>query len=122
MKTQNINTSASFCSLRRGQNMPRTLYNSIKDAPVIKSFGEKYNGTISCEPFLSSRNPNKIKLALRVSDLEPISFFEKLKNRFKSPIEKPATMRLKTRAVTEDEFVSLIAKERADTLFKIYNK
>ena len=122
MKTQNINTSASFGSLRPSANMTKTLYNSIKEAPVVKAFGKKYNGTISCEPFLSSKNPNKIKYALRVSDLEPLKLLEKLKNKFKFPQNKIDTMLLKTEAVNEEEFAAAIQKEPADSLFKIYNR
>lgn len=121
MKTQRIDTS-SFGTLHPSQNMSKSLYKAIKNSPVIKSFGDSFNGTISCEPFFSSRNPNKIKYALRVSDLEPLKFLEKLKNKFKFPQNKIDTMLLKTEAVNEEEFAAAIQKEPADSLFKIYNR
>ncbi len=122
MRTQNVNSSPlTFQALtRETSTMPKQLFDAIKDAPAIKSFGEKYNATVSCDFFRSSKHPEKVQMALTVSDIKPVSVKERVMNFFKKDVTK--YFQLKTHAGNDEEFIASINRKPENTLFEIYNK
>lgn len=122
MRTQNVNSSPlTFQALtRETSTMPKQLFEAIKDAPAIKSFGEKYNATVSCDFFSSSKYAGRIQLALTVREIKPISLKDKVINFFKKNMTN--SFQLKTHAVNDEEFIASINRKPENTLFEIYNK
>ena len=122
MRTQNVNSSPlTFQALtRETSTMPKQLFEAIKDAPAIKSFGEKYNATVSCDFFRSSKHPERVQIALTVSDIKPISVKERVINFFKKDVTK--CIQLKTHAGNDEAFIASINRKPENTLFEIYNK
>lgn len=122
MKTQNVtSTPVAFSALKRDPDcISRAMFNAIKEAPAVKKFGEKYNATVSCDLFASSKDTKKIQMALTLKNIEPVSIKDKLLNIFGK--KKSDSIQLKTHALNEEDFIKSVSRKKSDTLFDIYNE
>ena len=121
MKIQNTNpySQQSFGKLRRNPlTVSEDVYYSLKKLPVIDNFSKKYNSVVSLRPFVSSRDSERIQLALYFSHVKPKNIFERFINKFKS--SKCDEVILKTRAVNEPEMYMELEKVSKNRLIDIY--
>lgn len=110
-----------FGSFKRDPvTMSKTLFDSIKDAPAVKAFGEKFEGTLSCDVFQSSRHKDRVQFALSVNDIKPINFKDKVRDFLNQ--NSVSSIQLKTHAVNEKDFIASVNRKDSETLFDIYNK
>lgn len=99
----------------------KELFNSLKDTPALKKFGENYDAYLSTGKFFSSRVKDRVQLFIRLTDIKPV----KLITKFMDNIHKKNKMDyiiLKTHATTEEELVKSIKNKPSDTLFNLYRK
>lgn len=121
MQVQQVrNDSVVFNGLSRDVNVSKPLFDALIQAPTVKKFGEKFNATLSVDTFLSSKNKNKVQYAIRIDNIEPNNFLEKLKQRVLD--SKVKSVVLKTHATSETELVSSVSKMKSNTLMHIYKK
>lgn len=119
MQVQQVrNDSVVFNGLSRDVNVSKPLFDALIQAPTVKKFGEKFNATLSVDTFLSSKN--KVQYAIRIDNIEPNNFWEKLKQRVLD--SKVKSVVLKTHATSETELVSSVSKMKSNTLMHIYKK
>lgn len=125
MKTQSINlnypSSVAFGSFRRDSStMSKKMFELVTNAPAVKHFGDKYDAQIGIGRFLSTKDILRQQIALVFEDVKPKSLIGRLKNFISA--KAPVSMKLKTRATNEEDFISEISNLHSDTLFKIYKK
>lgn len=74
-RVQNYNAAPSFSGFRaNGLTMSEDVLKEISKAPAFDTFGKKYNAILSIEPFKSSKDPEKIQLAVTVSNIKEKAF------------------------------------------------
>lgn len=123
MKTQPINhsTPMAFKGYRRdASTMSKALFDTVKEYPVVKTFGDKFDATMSVRSFGSSKNPLRSQLSLVLEDIKPATLLGKAKSLFVKP--RYESIALKTRATNEEDFITEIANQHSNSLFMIYKK
>ena len=99
----------------------KELFNSLKDTPALKKFGENYDAYLSIDSFLSSKVKDRVQLFIRLTDIKPVKLINKLIDRFRMK-NKPNYIVLKTHATTEEELIKSIKNKPSNTLLNLYHK
>lgn len=123
MKTQPINhsTPMAFKGYRRdASTMSKALFDTVKEYPAVKKFGDRYDAKMSIQSFGRTKNPLKSQLGLVLEDIKPATLLGKARSLFVKP--RYESIALKTRATNEEDFITEIANQRSNSLFMIYNK
>ena len=121
-RVQNYNAAPSFSVFRANcLTMSEDVLKEISKAPAFDTFGKKYNAILSIEPFKSSKDPEKIQLAVTVSNIKEKGILGMLKQLFSSK-KVSEGFTLKTHATNEDELIKAVNNRSSNTLFEIMNK
>ena len=121
MKTQNVTyaNNQSFTALSQGPRISKPLFDRVSKLPVVKSFAKDYDATLEVVPFMSTLDNARTQLAVRVSDIKPLKFLEKIQSFFETrKIEKEVL--LKTRATNEEELVKELSHIRSNSIHRLY--
>ena len=97
------------------------IYKSLVNAPAVKKFGEKYSGRLSVDTFWSSKNKDRVQYALTVDNIQPVKFWDKVRNLFNGGVDR-GSVSLKTHATSPEELADRVAMTHSDTLLHIYEK
>ncbi len=116
-KTNNI----TFGNMKRDSySMTKELFDRVVEYPAVKEFSQKYNAVVAVDSFFSSRVPNRAQYALVLKEIEPKSFWGKVKNLFTK--QNADSITLKTRANSLDDFERSVANKEENCLLDIYNR
>ena len=120
MNIQRIDSSKSnqnFGMLRPASNMDYKKFRQISSIPVVSSFSKKFDGVLSVGSFISPHS-GKMQYSLEIREVEPVGFFEKIRDSFVKHPKNAVT--LKTHATNFEEFKISLHRRTNDTLAKIF--
>ena len=118
MKVQN--SQPSFGRIVRDPSLSKETFQSIIKTPAVKEFAKNYSATISTEEFLSGRNPGKVQIGLRLTDIKPKNIFKAIKNKLFAETQYKSIL-VKTHAVDEKGLISSLSNNKISSIIKMLN-